>query len=371
VYSRGRWVAGWLLIVLAGALGLATVVALIVHLAEKLTSENLIGGAISATLAVGCGLIGRHFLRASALTARHHHQHRMASLAMAWGCVAISAVFLVGTVALVISWATTGKLSDPAGLAYPAGSSISFASLACLMFARSRRAPDAYQETLQAPGKIWYREACSDVNPVLIAAAAALFACGVWLIIAYGSNGDGPRGFLIMVPVVPGLWLGLLVQYLPYGIVLAENYVQVGVRGVPPAGRIWLRARVPLDAVVHWDVMGSRTFRTRKQTYRPVPGKPIGAMHSLIMGARRVLWIQADPRRVEEYFPEYIMVSGYYSTSAEAVGYTQNGIITIGTRRPRALERALAAALPDRRLVTPDPSTGPGHARHARGNPRI
>ncbi len=65
---------------------------------------------------------------------------------------------------------------------------------------------------------------------------------------------------------------------------------------------------------------------------------------------RYVCWIQAEPQLVREYFPEVFMEGTYGVTSARSAGLTQNGLLYIGTRRPRALKRALSDALPGRRL---------------------
>jgi hypothetical protein len=134
----------------------------------------------------------------------------------------------------------------------------------------------------------------------------------------------------------------------PYGIVLRDGWLQAGVRGVPAVGRLWLRAQLPLEAVIHWDVVSSRQFGARKAVYHPVPGRPVGAM--LGLRVRYVCWIQAEPQLVREYFPDVFLQGTYGVTSARAAGYTQNGLVYIGTRRPRALERALSSALPGRRL---------------------
>src|SRR5260221_13122902 len=65
---------------------------------------------------------------------------------------------------------------------------------------------------------------------------------------------------------------------------------------------------------------------------------------------RYVCWIQAEPQLVREYFPEVFMEGTYGVTSARSAGLTQNGLLYIGTCRPRALKRALSDALPGRRL---------------------
>src|SRR5260370_38415614 len=65
---------------------------------------------------------------------------------------------------------------------------------------------------------------------------------------------------------------------------------------------------------------------------------------------RYVCWIQAEPQLVREYFPEVFMEGTHGVTSARSAGLTQNGLLYIGTRRPRALKRALSDALPGRHL---------------------
>lgn len=188
------------------------------------------------------------------------------------------------------------------------------------------------------------------MNVVWTLLAVALLAFGVWLLAALGTWAEqsGPQGFLVMVPVLPGLWLVFVLFSVPYGIVLREGWLQAGVRGVPTVGRMWLRAQLPLDAVIYWDVVSRSQFRARKADYHPVPGKPFGAMMGLRV--QHVCWIQAEPQFVREYFPDVFMQGNYGVTSARAAGYTQNGLVYIGTRRPRALERALSSALPGRRL---------------------
>src|SRR5260221_13843369 len=79
---------------------------------------------------------------------------------------------------------------------------------------------------------------------------------------------------------------------------------------------------------------------------------------------RYVCWIQAEPQLVREYFPEVFMEGTYGVTSARSAGLTQNGLLYIGTRRPRALKRALSDALPGRRLGAGSAAAGgPGRRR--------
>src|SRR5260221_14767401 len=75
---------------------------------------------------------------------------------------------------------------------------------------------------------------------------------------------------------------------------------------------------------------------------------------------RYVCWIQAEPQLVREYFPEVFMEGTYGVTSARSAGLTQNGLLYIGTRRPRALKRALSDALPGRRLGAGSDAGGGG-----------
>src|SRR5260221_5518590 len=82
---------------------------------------------------------------------------------------------------------------------------------------------------------------------------------------------------------------------------------------------------------------------------------------------RYVCWIQAEPQLVREYFPEVFMEGTYGVTSARSAGLTQNGLLYIGTRRPRALKRALSDALPGRRLGAGSDSGG-AVLRSGRGN---
>jgi hypothetical protein len=66
---------------------------------------------------------------------------------------------------------------------------------------------------------------------------------------------------------------------------------------------------------------------------------------------RHVLWIQAGPDMVREYYPETFMRGQYEVTTARAAGLVRNGLLYIGTRRPKALKRAMSDALPGKRLT--------------------
>ena len=359
--GRGRRVAGRVFVVVAAALLLMAVLAAVGSRGTGDAGGTAVGIGVIVVAAAGSGLLGRHLLRER--TGAPAHRGR-AALVTAWVCFAISALAGAGTVALVITWAAAG-LSDPIGLVYPASSSVAVGQLGRVLLASSRRARAGFAEDTPAPSapgssarpdcpaashQVRYREACSNVNVVWTLLAVALLAFGVWLIAALGTWAEqpGPQGFLVMVPVLPGLWLVFVLFSVPYGIVLREGWLQAGVRGVPAAGRMWLRAQLPLDAVIHWDVVSRSQFRARKAAYHPVPGKPFGAMMGLRV--RYVCWIEAEPQFVREHFPDVFMQGNYGVTSARAAGYTQNGLVYIGTRRPRALERALSSALPGRRL---------------------
>jgi hypothetical protein len=359
--GRGRRVAGWVFVVAAALLLLTAVLAAIGSRGTGDAGGTAVGVGVIVVAAAGSGLLGRHLLRERTGAPAHRGT---AALVTAWVCFAISALAGAGTVALVITWAVKG-LSDPIGLVYPASSALAVGQLGRVLLASSRRArarladdapepsapgPSARPDCPAASHQVRYREACSNVNVVWTLLAVALLAFGVWLIAALGTWAEqpGPQGFLVMVPVLPGLWLLFVLFSMPYGIVLREGWLQAGVRGVPAAGRMWLRAQLPLDAVIHWDVVSRRQFRARKAAYHPVPGKPFGAMMGLRV--RYVCWIEAEPQFVREHFPDVFMQGSYGVTSARAAGYTQNGLVYIGTRRPRALERALNSALPGRRL---------------------
>lgn len=346
-HRRGLRAAGAIFVGMGVLLGALTAMDVLGSI-ETNSSAGLPGGAVLLVLAAGSALFGRHLLRESA---RPVSYHRGARLAAAWTCFLISALAGVGTVAMVISWLATGKLSDPIGLVYPASSSLAMAQIGRLCLKNSRRDPppgEVYEEDLPATGNILYREACSDVNVAVALAAVALMVVGIWVIATFGGSGDGWRGFLIVIPVLPGMWLLFAVPWLPYGIVLREDGLEMGVRGVSPAGRTWLRAVVPLDAIIQWDVVTRHDFKARKAEYRPSRGKPKGAMAGMLM--RHLLWVRADPHLIRERFPEYVMPSGYVSTSADEAGYVQNGILYIGTRRPKTLAHAMTMAVPGRRL---------------------
>jgi hypothetical protein len=359
--GKGRRVAGWVFVVVAAVLLLLAVLGAIGSRGTGDAGGTAVGIGVIVVAAAGSGLLGRHLLRERSGAPTHRGR---AALVTAWVCFAISALAGAGTVALVITWAVQG-LSDPIGLVYPASSSLAMGQLGRVLLASSRRArarfaddapepsapgPSARPDCPAASHQVRYREACSNVNVVWTLLAVALLAFGVWLLAALGkwAEQSGPQGFLVMVPVLPGLWLVFVLFSMPYGIVLREGWLQAGVRGVPTVGRMWLRAQLPLDAVIAWDVVSRSQFRARKADYHPVPGKPFGAMMGLRV--QHVCWIEAEPQFVREYFPDVFMQGNYGVTSARAAGYTQNGLVYIGTRRPRALERALSSALPGRRL---------------------
>jgi hypothetical protein len=359
--GKGRRVAGWVFVVVAAVLLLLAVLGAIGSRGTGDAGGTAVGIGVIVVAAAGSGLLGRHLLRERSGAPAHRGR---AALVTAWVCFAISALAGAGTVALVITWAVQG-LSDPIGIVYPASSSLAMGQLGRVLLASSRRArsrfaddapepsapgPSARPDCPAASHQVRYREACSNVNVVWTLLAVALLGFGVWLLAALGkwAEQSGPQGFLVMVPVLPGLWLVFVLFSMPYGIVLREGWLQAGVRGVPTVGRMWLRAQLPLDAVIAWDVVSRSQFRARKADYHPVPGKPFGAMMGLRV--QHVCWIEAEPQFVREYFPDVFMQGNYGVTSARAAGYTQNGLVYIGTRRPRALERALSSALPGRRL---------------------
>lgn len=356
---RGLQATGWFFVVIAGLLVAATMLAVLGAFRQHDTTDLIQITAVSLALAAGSAFLGRHLIRESAR--RHHHHDRVARLVTASVCFAVSALAAAGTVALVVTWATSG-LSDPVGLVYPAASSVAFGQIGRMLLKNSRRAPDDddrggdddsgggdghCDDGMPLPGTVVYREACSDVNPVLILAALAALGFGVWVVAAFGGPGGqpGPQGLLVMVPVLPGLWLLFLAQYLPYGIVVTDSYLQLGVRGVPRAGRIWLRARIPLNAVREWDVVSSAAFRAHDAAHRIPRRYSGGNMLGFAMGGQHVLWISADANRVREAFPRFVMLSPYSVTAADSLA--QDGVLCIGTRRPKALESALTRLLPD------------------------
>jgi hypothetical protein len=67
-------------------------------------------------------------------------------------------------------------------------------------------------------------------------------------------------------------------------------------------------------------------------------------------GVRYACWLEADPARVRDGFPEQIM-KHLILADAAGQGYVRTGHLLIGTRHPRALSRALEQALPGRRLL--------------------
>jgi hypothetical protein len=352
-FRRGYRAAGWIFIGIGVLLVLAAFFAVLGARGTKDTYGLPEAVAVMLAMAVGSVLLGRHFLRESA---RRYHHDRVPRLIAACACFAVSALLAAGTVALLVTW-VTGGLSDPIGLVYPATSAVALAQAGRVLLHNSRRAVAADddddeddEDELPARGRVAYREACSDLNPLLVLVMVAVLALGIWLLVAFGGNGQpGPQGFLVVPSSLSALWLVFLLQFLPYGIVVTDSYLQLGVRGVPRAGRLWLRARIPLDAVSTWDVMSSREYRKLRAADRyQFPRWSGGDMVGFLMGARHVLCIRADPQLVRERFPDFVMSGLYSVSSARRAGLRQNGIFRIGTRRPTALESALAELLPDR-----------------------
>lgn len=357
---KGYRIAGWIFIGIAVLLVTLSAVAVLGSLRRGNTSDLAQITAVLLAMAVGGALLGRYLIRES--VRRHRHHHRVARLVMAWLCFAVSALMAAGTIALLVTWVTRG-LGDPIGLVYPASSSVAVAQVGRVLLKNSRRAvaadaadDEGDEDDLPVPGQIVYREACSDVNPVLALVMVAVLAFGVWLVAAVGGSGQpGPQGFLVLPASLTALWLVFLLQYLPYGIVVTDSYLQLGVRGVPRVGRVWLRARVPLDAISSWEVVSGRVYRKLRAAHRSLyPRWSAGDMVGFLMGARNVLLIRADPDLVRERFPEFVMISPNSVLSADGAGLSQNGVFRISTRRPRTLESALAELLPGRRKTNAD-----------------
>jgi hypothetical protein len=356
-FRRGYRAAGWIFI----SIGILLVLAAVLAVAGAHQTKDTYGLpeaiAVMLVLAAGSVLLGRHFLRESI---RRYHHDRVPRLIAACACFAVSALLAAGTIALLVTW-VTGGLSDPIGLVYPATSSVALAQVGRVLLHNSRRAvaarDDDDEDDLPAPGQVAYREACSDVNPLLVLVMVAVLAAGIWLVVAFGDDGQpGPQGFLVLPSSLSALWMVFLLQFLPYGIVVTGSYLQLGVRGVPRVGRLWLRARIPLDAVSSWDVMSSGEYRKLRAADRyQYPRWSGGDMVGFLMGARHVLCIWADPELVRERFPDFVMSGLYSVSSARGAGLSQNGTFRISTRRPRALESALAEMLPGRRAKERDP----------------
>lgn len=355
-FRRGYRAAGWIFIGIGVLLVLAAFFAVLGARQTKDTYGLPEAIAVMLAMAAGSILLGRHFLRES--TRRYHHD-RVPRLIAACACFAVSALLAAGTIALLITW-ITGGLSDPIGLVYPATSSVALAQVGRVLLHNSRRAAaaedDDDEDDQPVRGQVAYREACSDVNPLLVLVMVAVLAVGIWLVVAFGGSGQpGPQGFLVVPSSLSALWMVFLLQFLPYGIVVTDSYLQLGVRGVPRVGRLWLRARIPLDAVSSWDVMSSREYRKLRAADRyRFPRWSAGDMVGFFMGTRHVLCIWADPRLVRERFPDVVMSSPYSFSRARGAGLSQNGIFRISTRRPSALQSALAEVLPGRRKTERD-----------------
>ncbi|HEY5197343.1 MAG TPA: hypothetical protein VIJ51_10000 [Solirubrobacteraceae bacterium] len=202
----------------------------------------------------------------------------------------------------------------------------------------------------ESPQAASYRERCCNFGLRGFLIASAVLALAIVLGSALGgSGGSAPALALLIVGVLAGFYLFAVVLWLPYAIELREDWLEVGVRGVHPAGRVWRRQRLPLDAVRRWDVIAARELKTARGTYFP-GGRLAGSTGNLVgPGGRYLLWIDADRYWTATGFPNRIWV-GYLPADAAANGYHNSGRILIATRRPRGLTHALEQALPGRRL---------------------
>jgi hypothetical protein len=285
---------------------------------------------------------------------------------MGWFLIALSAALALLEAILLIALITSGgKLSGVPHLIYPLLLAVSCGQYGRILLARSRNempasggdsrmspggAPSGHDGLAGSPGElsVRYREACSQLSAPRPLIALALLAMAIWLIIIVGGTGKpGPQGFLFLLALVPGFYLFAVLLYLPYCIVLADGWLRVGARGVPGAGRVWRKQAIPLDAILCWDVVSMRELKAAKRIFLPYGNRVTGNM--LGPGVRYACWLEADPARVRDGFPEQIM-RHLILVDAAGQGYVRTGHLLIGTRHARALSRALEQALPGRRL---------------------
>jgi hypothetical protein len=174
------------------------------------------------------------------------------------------------------------------------------------------------------------------------------------------ASRPGAQGFLFLLPALPAVYLLAIGLYLPYGIVLRDGWLQVGVRGVPVVGRVWRRQRIPLDGVWRWDVVAARALKAAPDAYFPsgAATRFTGDMRG--PGVRHVLWLEVDPARVVGRSRGGSWPATH-PRCACAEGYVDTGRVCSGTRRPEGLTRALTRALPGRRLDRQPPASPAGH----------
>lgn len=230
-----------------------------------------------------------------------------------------------------------------------------------------------------------HRQLFCQFPAVRTAVAAVLTAAGVLaIVLTPNSSGNGPQGFLFLLPVAPGIYLFAVLLYLPYRIRIRDGVLTLGVVGVPRVGRLWRSLEVNLADVQQWSIVAKPRRRPAwarrgavpaprapSQPNSDMPATPNATAHDAQSGpasppqelderrtgganinnlsgpgARYSLVVfVAEGNTYGKDFPEYLMV-GYTVQTAASRGY-HAGPIVIRTRRHEKLRAALLAALPN------------------------
>jgi hypothetical protein len=199
-----------------------------------------------------------------------------------------------------------------------------------------------------------YAERASNLPVIGAVIGGALLAAGLAGLIAIGGpNGPGAGAsgaIFLLLALVSACYVLFLLIDLPNGILIAGGRFAVGVRGVPPAGRMWRRIQGPLDAVRSWEVLSpdqARQLRQQRMAERRAGRRRQYLGDLRLFGRRGVLRLQVDQGAVQASLPARILL-GYAFVDAAAAGAIWEGTILIGTRRPAALAAALEQAMPGR-----------------------
>ncbi len=194
-----------------------------------------------------------------------------------------------------------------------------------------------------------YRERCSQFPVIGGPVGICLLAGGVAGRVVAGQAGAA-SGIFLTVAVLAAIYVIFILIGLPNGIEISGGQFAAGVRGVPPAGRLWRRISGPLDAVRSWDVhtpeqAGSLPPQRRGTTQAARRVQLLGDLR--MFSRRQYLRLEVDPASVQARLPARIL-RGYAFVDAARAGAVWDGSILIGTRRPAALTAALEQALPGR-----------------------
>jgi hypothetical protein len=195
-----------------------------------------------------------------------------------------------------------------------------------------------------------YRERCSQFPVIGGPVGICLLAGGVAGRVVAGQAGAA-SGIFLTVAVLSAIYVIFILIDLPNGIEISGGQFAAGVRGVPPAGRLWRRISGPQDAVRSWDVHTPEQAGSLPPQQRR--GKSQAARRVQLLGdlrmfsRRQYLRLEVDPASVQARLPARIL-RGYVFVAAARAGTVWDGSILIGTRRPAALTAALEQALPGR-----------------------